>query len=131
MSLEIRPLNLAQANSLVTELHRHHKKVVGHRFSIGVYQDGRFCGAAIVGRPVARKTDQNNVAEITRVVTDETKNACSILYAAATKAAKAMGYASIQTFILESEPGSSLKALKGDGVEDRRHLTRWLVVFLE
>ena len=33
--------------------HRHHKPVVGHRFSIGV-ENGEIRGACIVGRPVAR-----------------------------------------------------------------------------
>lgn len=83
----------------------------GHRFSIGCYDDDGIChGAAIVGRPVARKTDQFAVAEVTRLVTDGTANACSALYAAAARAAQAMGFTRIQTFILESEPGTSLKA---------------------
>lgn len=110
MSLELRPLTLKQANDLVAELHRHHKPCVGHRFSIGVFDGDRFVGAAIVGRPVARKTDQYDVAEVSRLVTDGTKNACSILYAACARAAEAMGFIRIQTFILASEPGTSLKA---------------------
>lgn len=108
--LRVRPLTLAQANELVTRLHRHHKPVVGHRFSIGVEADGVLVGAAIVGRPVARMTDAYNVAEVTRLVTDGTRNACSILYAAAARAAEAMGFERIQTFILASEPGTSLRA---------------------
>jgi hypothetical protein len=109
--LHVRPLTLAQANELVTNLHRHHRAVQGHRFSIGCYDDDGIChGAAIVGRPVARKTDQYEVAEVTRLVTDGMPNACSVLYAAAARAAQAMGYVSIQTFILADEPGTSLKA---------------------
>jgi hypothetical protein len=54
--------------------------------------------------------DQYNVFEVTRLVTDGTKNACSILYAAASRAAQAMGAEKIQTYILDSEPGTSLKA---------------------
>jgi hypothetical protein len=72
--------------------------------------DGELIGAAIVGRPVARMTEQYAVAEVTRLVTDGTPNACSMLYSAAARAAKAMGFSRIQTFILESEPGSSLRA---------------------
>lgn len=108
--LEVRPLTLKQANELVEALHRHHRKCTGHRFSIGAFSGAKCVGAVIVGRPVARMTDQHAVAEVTRLVTDGTKNACSILYAAAARAAKAMGFAKIQTFILESEPGTSLKA---------------------
>ena len=108
--LRIVPLTLRQANGLVADLHRHHKPVQGHRFSIGCEKDGTLVGAAIVGRPVARMTDAYRVAEVTRLVTDGTPNACSMLYGAAARAAQAMGYDSIQTFILDSEPGTSLKA---------------------
>lgn len=110
MDLRLKPLTLKQANSAVASLHRHHKPVVGHRFSIGVCHGERIVGAAIVGRPVARMTDQYDVAEVTRLVTDGTKNACSILYAACARAAKAMGYTRIQTYILDTEPGTSLRA---------------------
>lgn len=50
------------------------------------------------------------VAEVVRLVTDGTHNACSIMYAAAARAATAMGYLEIQTFILKSESGVSLIA---------------------
>jgi hypothetical protein len=111
MSLRIIPLELDEANDLVTRWHRHHKPAVGHRFSIGVVDDsGEIVGAAIVGRPVARLTDYRSVLEVTRLVTNGTKNACSILYAAAARVAREMGYEKIQTFILDSETGVSLIA---------------------
>ena len=49
-------------------------------------------------------------AEVTRLVTDGTSNACSMLYGAAARACKAMGYTKIQTYILIDEPGITLKA---------------------
>lgn len=48
--------------------------------------------------------------EVSRLVTDGTRNACSILYAAAARAADAMGFVKIQTYILADEPGTSLLA---------------------
>lgn len=54
-------------------------------------EDG-ICGVAIVGRPIARRLDDGHTLEVTRCCTDGTKNACSMLYAAAARAAKAMGY---------------------------------------
>lgn len=108
--MRIVPLTLAQANDLVARLHRHHKPARGHRFSIGAVKDGKLVGAAIVGRPVARKTPPYEVAEVVRLVTDGTKNAPSALYGAAARAAQAMGFWRIQTFILEDEPGTSLRA---------------------
>ncbi|HET7111714.1 MAG TPA: XF1762 family protein [Gemmatimonadales bacterium] len=111
MTLRVVPFTLAQANEAVEFLHRHHKPAVGHRFSLGVIDEtGNIHGACIVGRPVARMTEQYHVAEVTRLVTDGTKNACSILYSAAARACEAMGFTKIQTFILESESGTSLRA---------------------
>lgn len=112
MSLHIIPLELREANFLVARWHRHHKKVQGHRFSIGAIDDksGYIVGAAIVGRPVARKIDHRLVLEVTRLVTDGTKNACSVLYAGAARIARELGYQIIQTYILEAEPGTSLVA---------------------
>lgn len=110
-SLSIVPLTLGQANDLVASLHRHHKPAVGHRFSIGCVMDnGELCGAAIVGRPVARMSPQYKWAEVTRLVTNGEKNACSALYGACARIAREMGFERIQTFILESESGVSLKA---------------------
>lgn len=108
--MKVIPLNLAQANEFVTNLHRHHKKSQGHKWSIGVVEDGKLVGVAITGRPVARLLDNGLTLEVTRVCTDGTMNACSMLYAACARAAKAMGYEKIQTYILESELGTSLKA---------------------
>lgn len=108
--MKVVPLSLAQANDFVTRLHRHHKKSQGHKWSIGVIEDDKLVGVAIAGRPVARLLDNGLTLEITRLCTDGTKNACSILYSACARAAKAMGYEKIQTYILESELGTSLKA---------------------
>jgi hypothetical protein len=109
--LHAEPLTLAAANETITRLHRHHGRVAGHRFSIGVFDDQRACrGVAVVGRPVGGGHLQMVVAEVTRLATDGTPNACSLLYAAAARAAQAMGYLWIQTFILAGEPGTSLRA---------------------
>jgi hypothetical protein len=59
---------------------------------------------------VARNTDQTYTFEVTRLVTDGTKNACSFLYARAARAAEAMGARRIQTFTLPEEGGGSLRA---------------------
>lgn len=112
MSLRVIPLELPEANLLVDEWHRHHQPVQGHRFSLGVVdEEGRVHGACVVGRPVARLAGAPRaVAEVTRLVTDGSPNACSMLYAAAARACKALGFEKIQTYILEDEPGTSLLA---------------------
>jgi hypothetical protein len=112
VTLTVLPVELAEANAFITALHRHHKPVVGHRFSLGCVDDsGLLHGVAVVGRPVARLAGSpRDVAEVTRLATDGTYNACSILYAAAARACKAMGFRRIQTYTLPSEGGASLRA---------------------
>lgn len=101
---------LSQANDFVAEHHRHHKPVVGHLFSIGAVFGDQLVGVAIVGRPVARMRDDGLTAEVTRLCTDGTRNACSFLYGASARAAFALGFKRIGTYILASEDGSTLRA---------------------
>lgn len=108
--LSLIPVSLAQANAFVAEHHRHHKPVTGHKFSIGCSENGQLVGVAIVGRPVSRYLDNGTTLEVNRLCTTGAKNACSFLYAAAARAAKAMGYRKIITYTLDTEPGTSLKA---------------------
>jgi len=103
-------IKLSDANDFVARLHRHHKPVVGHLFSLGAVFEGNLVGVAIVGRPVARMRDDGETAEVTRLCTDGTKNACSFLYGAAARAAFALGFRRIGTYILASETGTTLKA---------------------
>jgi hypothetical protein len=119
MSLKIVPLELRELNELVEKWHRHHKKVQGHRFSIGVMETktGELVGGCSVGRPVARKLNAKEILEVTRLVTNGTKNACSILYACAARVGRELGYKKIQTYILETESGHSLK-VSGWTLED-------------
>ena len=108
--MTLTPVSLREANAFVAEYHRHHKPVVGHKFSIGCAQDGRLMGVAIVGRPVSRYLDDGLTLEVTRLCTTGGKNACSMLYGAAARAAKALGYRKIITYTLDTEPGTSLRA---------------------
>jgi hypothetical protein len=110
MSLEIVPVDFAEANAFVAQYHRHHKPMPGAKFSIGVSDGEKIVGVAMVGRPVSRMLDDGWTLEVNRVATDGTKNACSILYAAAWRAARAMGYKKLITYILDTEPGTSLSA---------------------
>ena len=108
--LTLTPINLKTANAFVQQYHRHHKPTREHKFSIGVSDSGSLVGVAICGRPVARRLDDGYTLEINRLCTDGTPNACSILYAAAYRAARAMGYTKVVTYILDTESGVSLKA---------------------
>ena len=105
--LEIVPMTLREANAYVEQNHRHHGPVAGHKYSIGLSDGEKIVGVAIVGRPVSRHLDDGWTLEVNRLCTDGTKNACSMLYAAAWRAARAMGYKRLVTYILESENGAT------------------------
>ncbi len=111
MSLTVCPLTLKEANEFVRRVHRHHKPTVGGKFAIGVADaDGEVRGVAIVGRPVSRHLDDGWTVEVNRVATDGSRNACSMLYGAAWRAARAMGYRRAVTYTLPQEGGTSLRA---------------------
>jgi hypothetical protein len=93
--MEIVPISLEEANLFVEQHHRHHDPVTGHKFSIGLAHGETVHGVAIVGRPVSRMLDNGWTLEVNRCCTDGTRNACSMLYRAAWRAAKSYGLPSI------------------------------------
>lgn len=127
MKLYLVPVSLDEANAFVAQHHRHRGAVVGSKFCIavaarhsvggerpgsagyGMHMDV-IHGVAIVGRPVARGLDDSFTLEVNRCCTDGTPHACSKLYGAAWRAARALGYARLITYTLASEPGTSLRA---------------------
>lgn len=120
------PVTLRAANAYIEEHHRHHGKVQGHKFSIGAERGGELIGVVVVGRPVARMLDDGKTAEVTRLCVQEGfRNACSKLYAAAWRAARAMGYLRLVTYILASETGITLKAAGWTRSEQRSEGGSW------
>lgn len=103
------PLTFAEANELVRQWHRHHKPVPGMKFAVGVEHESNVVGAAIVSRPTARMSDDGWTLEVTRCVTNGTKNACSALYGACRRATFALGYKRLITYTLPKEGGASLR----------------------
>jgi len=109
--LRVVPCSNERAKAYVTANHRHHGASVQGRFSLAVIDDScAVRGVVIVGRPVARLLDDGWTLEVNRLATDGCPNACSILYGAARRVAKEMGYAKLITYIREDEPGISLRA---------------------
>lgn len=108
--LRVCPMTCKAAARYVAQHHRHNRPPQGGLFAAGAMRGGQLVGVVIVGRPVARLLDDGQTAEVTRLCTDGTANACSLLYGAAARAAKALGYTSILTYTLASEPGVSLRA---------------------
>jgi hypothetical protein len=109
--LTVTPIDFAEANAFVAEHHRHHKPMPGCKFCIAVSDtDGKVRGVAMVGRPVSRMADDGWTLEVNRVCTDGARNACSMLYGAAWRAARALGYRKLITYTLPAEGGASLRA---------------------
>lgn len=143
----IKPISLREAKAFVQEHHRHNQPPQGHKFSIGLVDDGGvLVGVAIVGRPVARMLDDGYTAEVTRTCTDGTANANSQLYGACWRASKGMGYRRLVTYTQFGESGASLRAAgfraesavpgaswsrEGRGREDKHDITvsrtRWVI----
>jgi len=108
--LTLAPIAFSLAADFVKRLHRHHTPPVGHKFSLAAMQGETLVAVVIVGRPVSRMRDDGMTLEVTRLCSDGTRNACSFLYGAAARATFALGYRRIGTYILQSEPGTTLKA---------------------
>lgn len=120
------PLTRDQCNNFVTRLHRHHGAVTGYRYGVGVIVNQELVGVAVVGRPRARLIHQYQIVEVTRVCTDGTQNACSFLYGLCSRLCRLLGFSAVFTCILDTEPGTSLKAagwemirMTGGGTQDR------------
>lgn len=126
MSLRIVPVSFRDASGFVEMWHRHHEPPLSHKFSIGVADDDDVLrGVAIVGRPVARMFDNGMTLEVTRTATDGTANANSMLYGAAWRAARALGFRRMVTYTEQGESGSSLRAAGWRVVAQRRPRSGW------
>ena len=110
ISLEIRPITYQQARQFIIQYHRHHGPPQGCKYCVGAFIGEKMVACAVCGRPVSRMLDNGQTCEITRLCSDGTPNACSFLYGACCRIAKAMGYKRMITYTLISENGASLRA---------------------
>jgi hypothetical protein len=81
----------------------------------------------MVGRPVARHFDDGLTLEVNRTATDGSRNANSMLYGAAWRAASALGYCRLITYTQAGESGSSLRAAGWKVVGERPARGSWNV----
>ncbi len=110
MTLELQPIAFDEACEFIRIHHRHHLPPVGWKFGIACNDGEKVVGVVTVGRPVARHFDNGYTLEVTRNCTDGTPNAASMLYGAAWRATRALGYKRLITYTLKSEAGTSVKA---------------------
>ena len=129
MSLVLHPITIKEAVRFNTRFHRHRKNRPSKMlFAVAVARrgDDEPCGVAIVGPPVSKALEDGWTAEVVRCCTDGERNACSKLYAAAWRAARALGYTCLLTYTDPSEGGASLRAA-GFRIlgKTRTHRTGW------
>lgn len=125
----LRPIYFKEAADLIRLHHRHHLPPQGWLFGTSaISADGDLVACITIGRTTARKSHSAYTAEVTRccvveglerVVCRRGKNhadsLASMLYAAAWNACRALGFTRLTTFLLKSESGVTLKALKEQG----------------
>lgn len=127
MRLDVVPVTFAEACEFVAAWHRHHDAPVGHKFSVGVAAESTLVGVAIVGRPIARHLDNGQTLEVIRSATDGTAHVNSMLYGAAWRAAKALGYRRLITYTQAGESGASLRAAGWRVIAERAPRPGWNV----
>ncbi len=124
--LHVVPVRQVDAKAFVTAWHRHHKPPPGAVFCLGAADDdGILRAVAMVGRPVARLFDDGRTLEVTRTATDGVRNANSVLYGAAWRAAKALGYARLITYTQDGESGASLRGAGWKVIAQRKPRRGW------
>ncbi len=108
----LRPCPVKVALRFVASTHRRLPSLQGGMWCVAAVIDGETVGVAVVGHPQARLTAARlNELEVLRVaVLDGAQNACSALYGATARAARAMGCADLSTTIHGDESGHSLRA---------------------
>jgi len=109
-ALNLQPISFQEACAFIAQHHRHHRPPQGWKFGIAVNNGQAVTGVVMVGRPVARHFDDGFTLEVTRMATNGMHNVCSMLYGAAWRACRALGYTRLITYTLSSEPGVSLRA---------------------
>jgi hypothetical protein len=109
--LTIVPTTLKQAQRFILDHHRHNQPPShGSRFSVGVAANGCLVGVAVVANPSARALQDGFTLEVTRTCTDGSRNANSMLYGAAWRAMRALGFTRGITYTQKDEGGASLRA---------------------
>lgn len=112
VSLRLRPWAVKHAIPFVEKVHRRLPDRQGCMWAVRCLDGDELVGAALVGRPGARllATDYATLEVVRVAVIEDRWNACSMLYGACSRAARAMGADNLVTYTHGDEHGASLKA---------------------
>lgn len=123
--MRISPISIRDADKFVALNHRHNKQAGNGKFAISCYEGEELIGVAIAGRPRSRHLDNGLTCEVYRVCTTGFKNSTSFLYNRVKRIAQLMGYEKVITYTLQSESGSSLKAIGAVIEKNMEHKKQW------
>ena len=105
------PVSRADARAFVTRHHSHHWAPNTWLLSVGVEFGGSLVCVATLELPKARMLCNGTTAEISRVCSDgTTKNAATVAIGALSRAALALGYRRLVSYLLLGERGTSYRA---------------------
>lgn len=104
------PVTLRQANDFVAEHHKNFRPISQDRFSIGCAADGKLVGVIVVGRPRNPELNDGQTLTVLHICATGGRMACGMLYGAAARAAKALGYWRITAFLPVNRSSSALRA---------------------
>lgn len=110
MSLVVVPINITEARKHDVERHHsHHHAPQGGLCAVAVAEDSRVVCVAMLSRPVARMLNADPLcAEVNRVASDgSAKHAASMAVGAISRAAFALGYRRLISYLLLGEAGTS------------------------
>jgi len=110
MRLNLRPCSMRFATQWCAETHRRLPKIQGGLWAVSVRRGEMVVGVAIVGHPAAALMKAGALGVLRVAVLEMQPNACSMLYGACARAARAMGATDLVTYTHYDEPGTSLKA---------------------
>lgn len=108
-----RPIPIRSAAHFNATTHRRLPTLTGAMWAVAAEIDGAVVGVAIVGRPnarMARGNDGRRLEVLRCAVVEGARNACSALYGACSRSARAMGAEDMWTFTHSDESGHSLRA---------------------
>ena len=120
VKLTLKPVSRLEAKKFIASVHRHNNAPIFIIAAVSLRDDaGVIHGVGTLELPKARMLADGVTAEVSRVCTDGSRNACTQLYGALCRVAAGLGYQRVISYTLASEPGSSLA---GAGFEVVAHV---------
>lgn len=126
-ALRIVPCDIKAAREFVAMHHRTHAKLGAvYRFAVGLALDDELVGVALIANPVSSGLCDGLTLEVSRTcLAGEVPNGNSMLYGAAWRAAKALGYRRLVTYTQGDESGASLRGAGWRVIAERRPRPGW------